>query len=172
MRKLLIISMIIFCSKSLFPNPPIGTYILFQPNSQISFLHILNLDSTENFTYYEFTIYNEKFMSVSLSDSVTGTWCRYENNIYLYSNLYLEASPEIRTLYQIMPSKSLMGDSLHLTIIDECTLGYPGLYRKFRCVNSIIPNNFDKELLSSIIFIMKNAPIMEHNSVPDNSSNK
>ena len=164
--------MIIFCSKSLFPNPPIGTYILFQPNSQISYLHILNLDSTENFTYYEFTIHNERYMSISASDSVTGKWCRYENNIYLYSNQYLEASSGVRTLCQVLPSKSLMGDSLHLTIIDECTLAYPGLYRQFRCINSIIPNNFDKELLSSIIFIMKNAPIMEHNSVPDNSSNK
>lgn len=171
MRKSFILLIIIFFTQRLFPNPLIGTYILFQPNSQISYLHVLNLDSTENFTYYEFTIHNDQYVSISLSDSVTGKWCCYENNIYLYSNLYLEASPEVRTLYQIMPAKSLMGDSLHLTIIDECTLGYPGLYRQFRCVNSIIPNNY-KELLNSMIFIMKNDAIMEHNFIPNNSSNK
>jgi hypothetical protein len=112
-------------------------------------------------------------MSISLTDSVFGKWITHENNVCLYSNRYLASeSNEIKNIYQVLPVKSLVGDSLILTIVDECTLKHPDLYRQFKCIDAIVPNILEKYLLKSIICDREFDAIIDDKSIPNNTNNK
>lgn len=173
MKKVISVSIIVMFVKSVFALSPIGTYVLFQPNPQISYLHFLRFDDGGDFFYYECTISNMQNLSVSLTDSVFGKWFQQEKNVYLYSDRYLESeSNEVKNLYRILPVKSLMGDSLMLTIVDECTLNHPDLYRQFKCSDSIIPNLFDKKILYLIVCNLLTGEKKEDALVPNDPNDK
>ncbi|MBP5304008.1 MAG: hypothetical protein J6Z00_03895, partial [Clostridia bacterium] len=78
MKKVISVSIIVMFVKSVFALSPIGTYVLFQPNPQISYLHFLRFDDGGDFFYYECTISNMQNLSVSLTDSVFGKWFQQE----------------------------------------------------------------------------------------------
>ena len=152
MKKFISILFFLIVGKSILAFSPVGTYVLFQPNSQMSYLHFLRFDTNGRYVYYEFTISNERVVSISLSDSIFGKWFVYENKIYLFSRDYLEAeSIDEKNIYRILPYKSLVGDSLQLTIVDDCTLSHPDIYRQFKCVDVIFPDSLDEKLMFSII---------------------
>ena len=152
MKKIIYFLLFIICANSILVFSQTGTYILFQPNAQVSYLHFLRLDHKGQFMYYEFTISNMQCISISLTDSVFGKWFHKGHNVCLYSNRYLKSeSKEIRNIYRILPVKSLVGDSLMLTKVDDCTLKHPELYRQFKCVDVVFPDSLDKKLMFSII---------------------
>ena len=152
---------------------PVGTYLLFQPNSQKSYLHFLRFDTIGEYVYYEFTISNERTISITLSDSTFGKWFVQENKIYLFSCDYLESeSSDVENIYRIMPYESLIGDYLLLTVVDDCTLSHPDIYRQFKCVNEISPSSLDLYMLISIICDSEVNAVRDDTFAPNNLNNK
>lgn len=172
MKKIISILFFLIVCKSILAFSPVGTYVLFQPNPQMSYLHFLRFDTNGRYAYYEFAISNERVVSISLKDSISGKWFVHENKIYLFSHDYLAAAVDEKNVYRILPYESLVGDSLQLIIADDCTLSHPDIYRQFRCVNELASNVFDLYLLTSMICDREIDAILDEKLTPNNSNNK
>ena len=122
--------------------PTKATFILFQPSALHTYCQLLFLKDNGNYKYYELELFNERFLEIKLTDSLSGIWNRENDFIYLYSDYYCDLeTEEQKQIQKVLMSDHFIKDYMCLSIIDDCTLTVPNLYHQFRCVDSLISDS-------------------------------
>jgi hypothetical protein len=152
-----IITIIFFCLliSQLLAFPTKATMVLFQPNSSISYLHILFLNEDGEYKYYELQINNKQDLMVSVTDSLFGKWHKDDDKILFFSKEYLKSNKKNKLLLRISTSNCLFKDSVCMKIVDECTLEmiYPELYRNFRKIDCVFSEENIRNHIETILKI-------------------
>ena len=99
-----IITIIFFCllNSQLLAFPTKATMVLFQPNSSISYLHMLFLNENGEYKYYELQINNKQDLMVSVTDSLFGKWYKDDDKIFFLSKEYLKSNKNNKLLLRII----------------------------------------------------------------------
>lgn len=152
MRKLAFL-ILFFCFGGLsLAFPTKATFILFQPSALHTYCQLLFLKDNGDYKYYELELFNERFLEIKLTDSLSGVWNLENESIHLYSDFYCNLeTEEQKQLCKVLMNNHFIDDYMCLRIIDDCTLSIPNLYHQFRCVDSLIPSSNDSLIMNSFI---------------------